>query len=196
MPLVRRSRRFSAALIPAVLLAALATGCGGGGDGAPPSQSGAEPGSGTALAEAPDACGLIPGADLEQALGAPIDTAEPGQPFATAAVRQSACAWRAKDGTAGASLALRQGPTYAPDADAFDAYASGYEENLGTRPEVQRVEGLGSAALWDATNHVLLVRPSRAGYEFNVQPYVSTSVPMLSLAQARAIAEAALRRLE
>ncbi|MGH7527838.1 MAG: hypothetical protein ACREMX_14165 [Gemmatimonadales bacterium] len=63
-------------------------------------------------------------------------------------------------------------------------------------PEVQRVPGLGSAALWDATNHVLLVRPTRPGTELNVQPYLGTKVPMIELPQARAVAEAALQRLQ
>jgi hypothetical protein len=42
---------------------------------------------------------------------------------------------------------------------------------------------------------VLLVRPAQPGSELNVQPYVGTRVPMIDLAQARGVAEAALLHL-
>ncbi len=176
------------------LLSLLATACGGS-DAKPPAQPAAAAGDSDAGTRV-DACALIPKVELEQILGSKIGEAEPGQTFATAEASMTACGWRTVDGSAGVSLGLRQGAQYRPDPAAFDQYASGFEENMGTRPEVQRVPGLGSAALWDATNHVLLVRPTRAGSEINVQPYLGTKVPMIELPQARAVAEVALQRLQ
>lgn len=172
----------------------LIAACGRDSDARPSYGAGATAAS-AQVAGGPDACGLIPTAELVQVLGSPLGPPEPGQSVTSGETTMTSCGWRTVDGRAGASLGLRRGPDYRPDPKAFERYASGYEENLGTRPEVQEVPGLGSAALWDATNHVLLVRPAQPGSELNVQPYVGTRVPMIDLAQARGVAEAALLHL-
>ena len=182
--------RLARGLLVTVAIAA----CGDGADARRSSEGGAAPAS-AQVAGGPDACSLIPKAELEQVLGSPLGPPEPGQSITSGETTMTSCGWRTVDGQAGASFGLRRGPDYRPDPKVFERYASGYEENIGTRPEVQAVPGLGSAALWDATNHVLLVRPAQPGSELNVQPYVSTRVPMIDLAQARGVAEAALLHL-
>jgi len=142
-----------------------------------------------------DACALLPQADLERILGGVPAEAEPAQPIDAGGTAMRGCAWRTLDNTAGASLQVRTGAQYRPDPAAFDRYADGFEQNMGTRPEVEQVTGLGSTALWDRTNHVLLVRSARPGHEISVQPYLSRRVPMVELDRARALAEAVLERL-
>jgi hypothetical protein len=177
-------------------LTGLLAACGGQ-DETKPAE---EPAAGAPALEAqvsgPDACALIPPAELEKILGSKLAEAELGQAVSAGQTQMTACGWRTADGSAGVSLGLRRGAQYSSDPDAFSQYASGMEENMGTRPEVEPVPGLGSAALWDATNHVLMVRPSAPGSELNVQPYLGTKVPMVDLPTARAVAELALRQLE
>jgi hypothetical protein len=177
--------------LPGLLL----TACDGS-DAKPASQAAATADAQASPSTGPDACDLIPRAELEQILASSLRDPEPGQPFTTGDSRITTCGWRTEDGRAGVVFGLRRGPQYKPDPHAFDHYAAGFEENMGTRPQVQRTPGLGSAALWDATNHVLLVRPRQRGSEISVQPYLGTTVPMIELPQARSVAEAALRRLD
>ncbi len=181
-------------LIAAGLSSLTAAACGGGGDAKPAAQPAVAAGAPDAAA-GPDACALLPGAELERILGTPLGPAEPGQSFSSGEASMTACAWKTVDGRAGVSLSLRRGPQYRPDPAAFEEYAAGFEANMGTRPEVQPVPGLGSAALWDATNHVLMVRPKQPGAELSVQPYLGRTVPMIELPQARALAEVALPRI-
>jgi len=195
MRLTDRSRYAALLVLAAGFAGVMAAACGGAGDAKPAAQAATVPG-GAASTDGPDACALIPVVELEQILGSKVAEPEPGQPFATSDARMTGCAWRTVDGSAGVSLALRRGAQYRPDAGAFHQYASGMEENMGTRPEVEGIAGLGSAALWDATNRVLMVRPLRPGSELNVQPYLGTTVPMPDRSTAREVAEAALRRLE
>ena len=175
-------------------VAALAA-CGGDAPGAGAERPAAEAGTTSAPAAPVDACGIVSEADLQQILGGPLDPAEPSQPIDAGGVAMRGCAWRTTDTSAGLSLQVRSGAQYRPDASAFERYAEGFEANMGTRPEVQPLTGLGSAALWDATNHVLLVRAAKPGYELSVQPYLSRRVPMVGVDQARAMAEAVLAKL-
>ena len=151
--------------------------------------------SGATVIAAVDACSIVPAAELVRILGAAPAAAEPAQPIDAGGAAMRGCAWRTPDNASGLSLQVRSGAQYRPDPAAFDRYADGMEENMGTRPRVQSVTGLGSAALWDQTNHVLLVRAERPGHELSVQPYLSARVPMVELEQARALAEAVLKRL-
>jgi len=151
--------------------------------------------AGATVIAAVDACSIVPAAELERILGSAPAAAEPAQPIDAGGAAMRGCAWRTPDNAAGLSLQVRSGAQYRPDAAAFDRYADGMEENMGSRPRVQSVTGLGSAALWDQTNHVLLVRAEQPGHELSVQPYLSARVPMVELEQARALAEAALGRL-
>jgi hypothetical protein len=158
--------------------------CGGASDAETPARTAGE--------APPDACALLTAADLEGIFGSEVGTPKPGQAIGTAEAGMTSCAWKTVDGKAGVSLGLRRGAQYRPDPAAFEQYAAEFEKNMSTRPEVQPVPGLGSAALWDATNHVLMVRPASPGAELNVQPYLQRSVPMVDLPTARAVAEAAI----
>lgn len=180
LPMLRMAVGFSALALPAR---------GGDGDDVKPADA---PAVMPEVAAGPDACGILPRSEVERILGSPVGEPEPGQSISSGDASMTACGWRTVNGKAGVSLGLRRGSQYRPDAKAFDTYASGFEENMGTRPEVQPMPGLGSAALWDATNHVLMVRPAQPGFELNVQPYLGTKVPMIELPEARAVAEAVL----
>jgi hypothetical protein len=188
--------RHQAGVVVTIGFTGLLAACGGQDEAWQADQPAAGAPAEAAQAGGPDACAIVSVADLEKILGSKVAEAEPGQAISAGEVQMTACGWRTVDGSAGVSVGLRRGAQYRPNPDAFGQYASGMEENMGTRPEVQPVPGLGSAALWDATNHVLMVRPNAAGSELNVQPYVGTKVPMVDLPMARAVAEAALRQLE
>lgn len=179
----------SAALVGLLLLAA----CGDSGARSEAASSGAT--TADQRPAAVDACAAVPSSEVARILGGPVNPAEPGQPFESSEGSHSTCGWRTADNGAGLILSIRSSPNYRPDVSAFDRYADGMEENLGTRPRVQSVTGLGSAALWDQTNHILIVRADRPGYEVSVQPYSSTRVPMVELDVAQALARETLGRL-
>lgn len=184
-----KRRVTSAALVGLLLLAA----CGDSDARSEAASSGAK--TADQQVAAVDACAAVPSPEVARILGGPVSPAEPGQPFESSEGSHSTCGWRTTDNSAGLILSIRSSPNYRPNSSAFDHYADGMEENVGTRPRVQSVTGLGSAALWDQTNHILIVRADRPGYEVSVQPYLSTKVPLVELDAAEALARETLGRL-
>lgn len=164
--------------------------CGGGerdAGGEPERERQAAP-----AATAPDPCTVVPRAAAEQILGSTVNQPSPtereiGSGEDRGVMRMCEYVAGGPAGRRGVLLTVRAAPAYTADPRVYQSYADGMEENLGQRPEVMHLSGLGSAALWDATNHTLLVRG--AGWEVHVQESMFRTETRLSLETARAFAE-------
>lgn len=141
-----------------------------------------------------DACAIVSAEFMQQALGGALAPAMPGEPFVSDEGSVNTCSWLTADKSAGLILSVRTSKYYRPSTTAYDTYADDWESHMGTRPRVQSVTGLGAAAVWDQTNHILTARADRFGYEVSVQPLMA-SVPMVELEAARAVVAQALARL-
>lgn len=145
-----------------------------------------------ATVAAPDPCAVVSRAAAEEILGGAVSETTPTE--AEIGSREDAGVMRMCEyvtGSGGARravlLAVRTAPAYTANPRAYQGYAESMERNLGERPEVMHLSGLGRAALWDATNHTLLARG--AGWEVQVQESTIAAEQRLSLETARAFAE-------
>ena len=141
-----------------------------------------------------DACGVVSAEFMQQALGGALSEPLAGEPFIGDDGSVNTCSWRTADNSAGLTLSVRTSRYFRASAGAYDTYADDWESQMGTRPRVQSVTGLGSAAIWDQSNHILMARASKAGYEVSVQPFLA-NIPMVELEAARTVVAEALEHL-
>lgn len=174
-----------------LLVAGLAAGCGGG-NGA--GENGGESTSeNLAATQALQACDLLTKADVEAALGGPVD--EPRQTSRDDEDRQfwmTQCDYYSPQQERGAGLMI-QSSANADPVKALEAHVASLKESLGDAYQVQPIAGVGEAAVWDASTkqltifdgaHMLILTVTGGGQEESV-----------ALETAKALAEKALAQL-
>ena len=167
------------------LLASTALACGNGDSG------GTAAASGNAAAAAsepiPDPCTLLTTAEVQQQLGwsvtATTDT--------TSMAGRGNCEYAAT--TENRKLWLYLSPsTGAPSPDHYSVNAESYTNDMGFK-DIEFIDDIGNAAMWlPEARQLTVVVP---GYEVQVIDMTASGEASLSLAQARALMQKALERL-